>query len=553
MMSSFSFWDYAVFIGYGILIMCMGLWVSRDKKGESKSAEDYFLASKSLPWWAIGASLIASNISAEQFIGMSGSGFAIGLGISCYEWIAAASLIIVGKYYLPIFLKKGIYTMPQFLKERFDGRVSMSLSVFWLLVYVFVNLTSVLYMGALSLKIIMGIPIMYGIAGLALFAGIYSVYGGLSAVAWTDVVQVVILVIGGLLTTYLAFDALSGGEGMWSGLEVAFQQAPEKFKMIIEKGTMIPDGSGGFVDAYDMLPGLGALFGGIWIVNLAYWGLNQYIIQRALAGKSLEDAQTGVVFAGYLKLMMPLIVVLPGIVAFVINKDPMAYNVGENLASTTADMAAGAITKSDEAYPWLLNTFIPTGLKGLAFAALAAAIVSSLASMINSTSTIFTMDIYKAHIQKEASNKKLVSMGRLVSVIALVIAVFVAPLLGELDQAFQFIQEFTGLVTPGVLVIFTLGLFWKRATANAAFAAAILTFPLSWGMKVLVPSMPFLDRMFIVMILLLAVGVIVSLMGTEDKEKSIKLDKGLFSTSTHFNIASIGICGILSVLYLVFW
>ncbi|MEH0152734.1 hypothetical protein V6R21_01235, partial [Limibacter armeniacum] len=261
----------------------------------------------------------------------------------------------------------------------------------------------------------------------------------------------------------------------------------------------------------------------------------------------------GVVFAGYLKLMMPLIVVLPGIVAFVINKDPMAYNVGENLASTTADMAAGAITKSDEAYPWLLNTFIPTGLKGLAFAALAAAIVSSLASMINSTSTIFTMDIYKAHIQKEASNKKLVSMGRLVSVIALVIAVFVAPLLGELDQAFQFIQEFTGLVTPGVLVIFTLGLFWKRATANAAFAAAILTFPLSWGMKVLVPSMPFLDRMFIVMILLLAVGVIVSLMGTEDKEKSIKLDKGLFSTSTHFNIASIGICGILSVLYLVFW
>ncbi|MEH0153484.1 sodium/sugar symporter [Limibacter armeniacum] len=552
-MGSFSFLDYAVFIGYAVLILFMGLWVSRDKKGETKSAEDYFLASKSLPWWAIGASLIASNISAEQFIGMSGSGFAIGLAISCYEWIAAASLIIVGKYYLPIFIKKGIFTMPQFLKDRFDGRVSMSLSVFWLLVYVFVNLTSVLYMGALSLEIIMGVPILYGIIGLALFAAVYSIYGGLSAVAWTDVVQVVVLVIGGLVTTYLSFNALSGGEGMLSGLQIAFEQAPEKFKMIIDRGTMIPDGKGGFVDAYEMLPGIGALFGGIWIVNLAYWGLNQYIIQRTLAGKNLKEAQNGVVFAGYLKILMPLIVVLPGIVAFTISKDPLAYNVGESIAGTVSDMAVGTITKSDEAYPWLLNTFVPTGLKGLAFAALAAAIVSSLASMINSTSTIFTMDIYKSHFNQNASNKSLVNMGRMVSVIALFIAVLVAPMLGELDQAFQFIQEFTGLVTPGVLVIFTLGLFWKRATANAAFAVALLTFPLSWGMKILLEEMPFLDRMFIVMLVLAAIAVVISLFGKEDKEKSIKIEKGMFNTGMTFNIASMGICGILSVLYLIFW
>lgn len=552
-MGSFSLLDYIVFIGYAVLILFMGLWVSRDKEGESKSAEDYFLASKSLPWWAIGASLIASNISAEQFIGMSGSGFAIGLAISCYEWIAAASLILVGKYFLPIFLKKEIYTMPQFLKQRFDGRVSMSLSIFWLLVYVFVNLTSVLYMGALSLKIIMGVPMIYGIIGLALFAAVYSIYGGLSAVAWTDVVQVVVLILGGLLTTYLAFDALSNGEGMWAGLQTAYTQAPEKFKMIVERGTMIPDGSGGFVDAYDMLPGLGALLGGIWIVNLAYWGLNQYIIQRALAGKSLEEAQNGVVFAGYLKLLMPLIVVLPGIVAFIINQDPMAYNISGNTASigeNVNDMMV--ISKSDEAYPWLLNTFIPTGLKGLAFAALAAAIVSSLASMINSTSTIFTMDIYKGHFNVNAQDKQLVKIGRLVSVVALVVAVGVAPLLGKLDQAFQFIQEFTGLVTPGVLVIFTMGLFWKRATANGAFFVAILTFPLSWGAKMLFPALPFLDRMFIVMLVLAIVGVVVSLVGKNDN-KGIELEKGLFKTQATFNGLSIGICGILTVLYLIFW
>ncbi|PWJ34997.1 sodium/sugar symporter [Sediminitomix flava] len=557
-MGNFSFWDYAVFVGYGLVILCMGLWVSRDKKGESKSAEDYFLASKSLPWWAIGASLIASNISAEQFIGMSGSGFAIGLAISCYEWIAAASLILVGKYFLPIFLKKEIYTMPQFLKQRFDGRVSMSLSVFWLLVYVFVNLTSVLYMGALSMNIIMGVPMMYGIIGLALFAAVYSIYGGLSAVAWTDVVQVVVLVFGGLLTTYLALDALSIGNGIWAGVQTAFEAAPEKFKMIVEKGTMIPDGSGGFVDAYDMLPGLGALLGGIWIVNLAYWGLNQYIIQRALAGKSLKEAQTGVVFAGYLKLLMPLIVVLPGIIAFVINQDPMAYNLSGSVASINgtegADVAEGfmRITKSDEAYPWLLSTFIPTGLKGLAFAALTAAIVSSLASMINSTSTIFTMDIYKGHINVNAADNQLVKIGRIVSVIALVLAVCVAPMLGALDQAFQFIQEFTGLVTPGVLVIFTMGLFWKRANANGAFTVAALTFPLSWGAKMILPSLPFLDRMFIVCLILAVVGVGVSLL-TKKENKGISLEKGLFKTDGVFNALSIGICGILTVLYLIFW
>ena len=443
----FSVIDYAVFIAYGLLIIFIGLWVSRTKKGKKKTAQDYFLASKALPWWAIGASLIAANISAEQMIGMAGSGFAIGLGIASYEWMAAITLILVGKYFLPIFLKKKIYTMPQFLEMRYDGRVRTVMATFWLLVYVFVNLTSVLYLGALALYTIMGIPLMYGIIGLALFAAIYSIYGGLTAVAWTDVVQVIFLIGGGLLTTYLALDAVSGGNGFIAGFKDLLEQAPDKFDMILQKGKLlIPDGQGGMKDAYIDLPGISVLVGGMWIANISYWGFNQYIIQRGLAAKSIKEAQRGVIFAGFLKILIPLIVVIPGIAAFVLTKD-----------------SSTVIEPSDKAYPWLLHEFVPVGVKGLAFAALAAAIVSSLASMLNSTATIFTMDIYKKFINKKVSETKMVTVGRITSFTALVIAVLTArPLLGNLDQAFQYIQEFTGFVTPGVVIIFCFGLFWKK-------------------------------------------------------------------------------------------
>lgn len=537
--TGFSTLDYAVFIAYGLIIVFIGLWVSRKKKGKEKTAQDYFLASKALPWWAIGASLIAANISAEQMIGMSGSGFAIGLGIASYEWMAAITLILVGKFFLPIFLKKKIYTMPQFLELRYDGRVRTVMATFWLIVYVFVNLTSVLYLGALALKTIMGIPLMYGIVGLALFAAIYSIYGGLTAVVWTDVVQVIFLIGGGLLTTYLALDAVSDGQGAIAGFEHLLKYAPEKFDMILEEGALlIPDGNGGLKDAYMDLPGIGVLVGGMWIANISYWGFNQYIIQRGLAAKSIKEAQRGMIFAGFLKILIPLVVVIPGIAAFVLTKE-----------------SSIVLEPSDKAYPWLLHEFIPIGLKGLAFAALAAAIVSSLASMLNSTATIFTMDIFKRFINKNVSETKMVTVGRATSFIALTIAVLTAkPLLGNLDQAFQYIQEFTGFVTPGVCIIFCFGFFWKRATANAALWIAILTIPLSAVFFFFAPEVPFIDRMGYVALILACIGILISVIESKtDSPKGIDLYKGIFHTGTPFNVGAIILCAIVAVLYIIYW
>ena len=520
---NFSTVDYVVFIGYILFIIGLGLWVSREKKGHQKDSSDYFLASKSLPWWAIGASLIAANISAEQFIGMSGSGYVIGLGIATYEWTAAIALIVIAKFFLPIFLKEGIYTMPQLLEIRYDRRVRTGLAVFWLLLYIFVNLTSVLYLGALALRTIMGIQLMYGIIGLAVFSALYTIYGGLKAVAWTDVVQVTVLIVGGLVTTFFALNAVSGGEGFLRGFADLIHQAPEKFDMILDKSN--PN--------FKELPGLGVLLGGMWMAHFFYWGCNQYITQRALAAKNIKEAQRGLMFGGYLKILTPLIVVIPGIVAFALKAD---------------------IVKPDEAYPWLLSNFVPMGLKGLAFAALIAAIVSSLSSMVNSTATIFSMDIYKQIIKKDASESQLVLTGRIGSAVALIIAVLIAPTLTSLEQAFQFIQEFTGFISPGIFAIFIFGLFWKKATANSALWAAVLTIPLSLGIKALIPTLPFLNRMGIVFVILSIIVIAITLVESRaDDPKAIKIEKGLFHTETIFNVGSIGICAILAVFYILFW
>lgn len=530
----FATLDYIVFIAYCILIIGIGLWVSRRKKGVETNSSDYFLAGRALPWWAIGASLIASNISAEQFIGMSGSGFALGLGIASYEWMAALTLLIVAYYFLPIFLEKKIYTMPQFLEIRFDKRVKTVMAIFWLIVFVFVNLTSIVYLGALAMEKIMGIRMIYGILGLAFFAALYSIYGGLKAVAWTDVIQVVFLVGGGLVTTYIALDHLSGGEGFLAGFSDLLRIAPEKFDMIIEKGSMmIPDGKGGTKDAYIDLPGISVLIGGMWVANLYYWGCNQYIIQRALAAKSLREAQHGLAFASFLKILLPLIVVIPGMVAFALQAD---------------------IGKSDEAYPWLLHNFVPTGVKGLAFAALVAAIVSSLASMMNSISTIFTMDIYREYFKKSATEKQLVKTGRIVSASSLLIAVFVAPMLQNLDQAFQYIQEFTGFVSPGALAIFLAGFFYKKANANGALAAAIGTFVFSLAFKFLLPELPFMDRMGIVFLLcIVLIWAFATQSGNKTHPKAIQIHKQLFNSSFGFKIASIIVLIILIILYTIWW
>ncbi|MBT8298398.1 MAG: sodium/sugar symporter [Maribacter sp.] len=549
MTSAFGFWDYFVFITYAFLILGVGLWVSRDKKGHQKNAEDYFLASKSLPWWAIGASLIAANISAEQFIGMSGSGFASGLAIASYEWMAALTLIIVGKYFLPIFIEKGLYTIPEFVEKRYSTNLKTILAVFWIALYVFVNLASVLYLGSLALETIMGIPMMYGVIGLALFAAAYSLYGGLSAVAWTDVIQVVFLVLGGLVTTYLALNTVSGGEGVIAGIKTVYEAAPDRFVMILDESN--PE--------YKNLPGIAVLVGGLWVANLYYWGFNQYIIQRTLAAKSLKEAQKGILLAAFLKLVIPLIIVIPGIAAFVmINNPEIMARLGDvglqNIPS---------LDQADKAYPWLLQ-FLPTGMKGVAFAALAAAIVSSLASMLNSTSTIFTMDIYRQYINKNASDKSTVNTGRISAGIALVIACVMAPLLGGIDQAFQFIQEYTGIVSPGILAVFLLGLFWKKTTNKAAIVGALSSIPIAMYFKIapkgistnpFFVDVPFMDQMGYTLLLTMIVMILVSLLqhkGTDDK-KGIAITKGLFKTSPVFNIGSFAVMIILVVLYALFW
>lgn len=549
MTAAFGFWDYFIFISYAFLILGVGLWVSRDKKGHQKNAEDYFLASKSLPWWAIGASLIAANISAEQFIGMSGSGFASGLAIASYEWMGALTLIIVGKFFLPIFIEKGLYTIPEFVEKRYSTNLKTILAVFWIGLYVFVNLASVLYLGALALETIMGIPMLYGIIGLALFAAAYSLYGGLSAVAWTDVIQVVFLILGGLVTTYLALNTVSGGEGIIAGFQKVYETAPDRFVMILDESH--PE--------YRNLPGIAVLVGGLWVANLYYWGFNQYIIQRTLAAKSLKEAQKGILLAAFLKLILPVIVVIPGIAAFVIINDPeIMAGLGEvglkNLPS---------LEQADKAYPWLLQ-FLPTGLKGIAFAALAAAIVSSLASMLNSTSTIFTMDIYRQYINKNASDKATVTTGRISAGIALLIAGIMAPLLGGIDQAFQFIQEYTGVVSPGILAVFLLGLFWKKTTNKGAIVGALVSIPIAmyfkiapkgWSTSPLFVDVPFMDQMGYTLILTMIVVIVVSLLQNhgENDEKGIPLTKALFKTNPVFNIGSFAVMLILVVLYSLFW
>lgn len=535
-----SFIDIMVFAVYVAIIIGVGLWVSRDKKGAQKSTEDYFLAGKSLPWWAVGASLIAANISAEQFIGMSGSGYSIGLAIASYEWMAAITLVIVGKYFLPIFIEKGIYTIPEFVEQRFNKNLKTILAVFWISLYIFVNLTSVLYLGGLALETILGIPLIYSVIGLALFALIYSVYGGLSAVVWTDVIQVFFLVLGGFMTTYMAVGFIGGSDGWFAGLEKMAEAAPGHFEMILDQSN--PE--------YMNLPGIAVLIGGLWVANLYYWGFNQYIIQRTLAAKSVAEAQKGIVFAAFLKLIVPFLVVLPGIAAYVITSDQQLMASLGNVALNNMPSAAHA----DKASPWLTQ-FLPVGMKGVVFAALAAAIVSSLASMLNSTATIFTMDIYKEYIAPQSGDHKLVNVGRVAAIAALVIACFIAPMLGGIGQAFQYIQEYTGLVSPGILAVFLLGLFWKKTTSTGAIIGVIASIPFALFLKFMPLSMPFMDQMLYTLLFTLVVIALTSLSTSalDDDPRGITLTAETFATERKFNLASYGIMIILALLYTLFW
>lgn len=528
--------DVAVIVVYAVVIFGLAQWVSRDKAGAGpKNTTDYFLASKNLPWWAIGASLIAANISAEQIVGMSGSGYAIGLAIASYEWMAAATLLIVGKFFLPIFLKNEIYTMPQFLERRYGPGIRTLMALFWLALYVFVNLTSIIWLGSIAVTKVAGVDQNVALFALGAFALLYQIRGGLKAVALTDIVQVTLLVLGGLIIAVLTLGKLGGDGGILAGWSRLTASIPDHFHMILKKGD----------PHYADLPGISVLVGGMWIANLSYWGFNQYIIQRALAAKSLPEAQKGILFAAFLKLIMPVIIVLPGIAAVLL---------------------APGLAKPDEAYPTMMR-LLPTGLLGLVFAALVAAIIASTASKINSIATIFTLDIYakfrrlptdvedhkgEAHGARE---RHLVRVGRIAAIVAIVIAILTArPLVGSSEQAFQFIQEFTGFFTPGITVIFLLGLFWKRANEAGAIAAAVASVVLSWALRTWAPDLPFMDRMSVVFLAALGLAVFVSLV-TRTKPAADTIDTANvdYHTRAGFNVGAVAVVLILVALYSTWW
>lgn len=558
-MGSLQLADYLVFLVYFLIVSVYGYSVYIRKKTKSTSAShDYFLAEGSLTWWAIGTSLIASNISSEQFIAMSGNGFQMGLAIATYEWMAALTLIIVAVFFIPVYLKNKIYTMPQFLSERYNGNVAMIMAVFWLLLYVIVNLTSILYLGALAINGISGIEINLCMYGLAFFAIVISL-GGMKVIGYTDVVQVVFLIFGGLVTTYLALDKvaeLNGQSGIVDGFNYMYNQSGDHFHMIFKKDN----------PHFPSLPGLSVLIGGMWIVNLNYWGCNQYITQRAL-GADLKTARSGILFAAFLKLLMPVIVVLPGIAAYVI------YTKG---GLQTEMLGPDGIINPDRSYPVLLN-LLPVGLKGLSFAALTAAVVASLAGKINSISTIFTFDIFKKKINVDATEKKMVQVGKITVVLAMLLAVIIAPLLGiDKKGGFEFIQEYTGFVSPGVFAMFILGFFWKKTTSNAALFATIGGFLFSIIFKFMptfvdlsflnpmgfaVPNadgiyeIPFIDRMGFVFLICVIGMYFISIYENKKgvQPHGLEVDKTMFKMSPGFTVGMLIITAILAALYTVFW
>ena len=517
----FNTLDWVIVGFYCIGIISLATYVSKNRSDKERSAEDYFLAGRSLPWWAIGASLIAANISAEQIIGMSGQGFIVGMAIAVWELTAAIALIVMAKYFLPLFLEKKIYTMPQFLEQRFDKRVSLVLSFFWLIVYIFINLTSVLWLGSLAINALTGLDLFYGLVVLALFSLAYSLSGGLKAVAMTDVVQVVLLIFGGLAVSFIALNTISESSGIVNGMKIVFDQMPEKFDMILSSDN----------PSYKNLPGIWILFGlGVWIGHFFYWGFNQYITQRALAAKSIKEAQKGVMFAAYLKLLMPIVIVLPGICAAILFP---------------------VLEKSDQAYPTMMS-LLPNGLLGLTFAALIAAIVSSLASMSNSISTIFTMDIYRYFKGGEDNQSSLIKVGRYTVIVSLFIATLIAkPLLGSFESIFQYIQNFTGYFSPGIVVIFLVALFWKKATSMSVLIAALISLFASVLISLIYPDLPFIHRMTIVFILS-AIGCWYTsyLQGYKDQAKAIDLSSINFSTSKSFNFNTCVIVFVLAIIYI---
>ena len=543
--------DYGIFLVYFVIVATYGFWIYKNKGKQSADSKDFFLAEGSLTWWAIGASIIASNISAEQFIGMSGQAFQLGIAISVYELLGGVSLLIVAVYFLPMYLNNKIFTMPQFLAKRYDDRLATIMAVFWLFLYIFVNLTSIIYLGGISLEKMTGFSFMTCAIFLTVFAVIITL-GGMKVIGYTDVIQVVCLIFGGLATTYLALDLLSNkvgtGAGVLEGLSLIAQKADSHLHMIFEPNQFqVHNGKGGFIDAYKQLPGIMMfIIGGQWVNNLNYFGCNQYMTQRAL-GADISTARNGVLFAAFMKMLMPFIVVLPGLAAYVIFQEKADASIVNGLMSN-------GIVKPDNAYPVLLN-LLPVGLKGLAFAALTAAIVASLAGKANSISTIYVLDIHRKYFNKNLTEKQTVWTGRVAIVVAFMIALVVSPLLANFGQAFEYIQVYTGYISPGILSIFLLGFFWKKATANGALCAAVLSIALSVIIAKLYPDFPFLNRMGVVFWICSLVHIVVSLIDGKGKDQvnAFEVNKKWFEVDKVFKIGALVVCAIFVIVYICFW
>jgi solute:Na+ symporter, SSS family len=517
-----SLLDIIVAVFYVAALLTVSYFFTPDGPDKTGRADDKTAAPRTLTWWAIGTSLIAANISAEQIIGMSGSAYAFGMAVASYEWIAALALLIAGKFFLPVFLKNGIHTMPEFLRRRFGTRIQLVMATFWLTLYVFINLTAVLWLGATAVHAVTGLTMTVSLILLGLFAGNYALYSGLRPTSIADVMQVAVLVLGSLAVVYIALERISGGTGLLNGIDMLTRRLPDHFHMVLQ-----PDNP-----FYKYAPGVAMVAGGMWIINLSYWGFNQNIIQNALAAGSIRAAQKGVVLAAFLKLLIPILVVLPGIAAILL---------------------VGGIARPDQAYPQLMTT-LPSGLRGLVFVALMAAMIASMGSILHSIADIFTHDILKA-VRSAASNRLMAIAGRFVTIAALAAAMLATfPLLDHIDQAFQFIQEYAGVLTPGVLVIFLCGLFWKRANETGALAAAFGTVAVSIAFKILRPELPFINRIEYVFLVCLALTAAASLLRRPQPQTApVDLAGVDYSTPATYNIAGLFVVAVLAAIYAIWW
>jgi len=553
--------DYIIIVAYFLLITFYGLWIYRKRKNKDLSSHDYFLAEGSLTWWAIGASIIASNISAEQFIGMSGDGFFVGIAVGVYEWVGALGLIIIAVWFLPIYLKNKIFTMPQFLKRRFNGTVALIMAVFWLMLYVFVNITSILYLGALAVNTLVGGQSLHLIMVIFAICSVLIALGGMKVIGYTDAIQVAMLLIGGLATTYFALQVVSEkfglGKDVFAGFKAMMDAAPQHFHLIYSKPTA--SSSQHYIDQYLIVPGILMYIAGQWIVNLEYFGTNQYITQRAL-GANLKTARTGLMFAGILKMFTPIVVMLPGIAAYVLYQKGFLPDLGGH---------------KDHAYSAVLG-FLPNGLKGLSIAALSAAIIASLAGKANSISTIYTLDIYKNYFHKEATDKKMVWIGRVAVVISMAIGLFFTwdDLLGIGGAGgFTFIQKYTGFISPGVLAVFLLGMFWKRTNGLASIVGIVGGFVLCVFFNEFAPALlghntwfytaypngnggyeiPFLICMGLAFGFTVVLMVICSLFSPKVNPKAFVIDRKMYKVEPSVMVLIVVIMMLFAALYAKFW